>query len=104
MIEVNLRDIEASFRERYTNPKDEYLLPSYVLGYSAGLLPQTPNLAIPGHDEHVIIAAHNGRIAAEINKINKAALERSVGKKPKKETTPTVIFSLADDFSDSPGF
>lgn len=103
MIEVNLQDIRASFNERYTNPKDEYLWQPYLLGYTAGLLPQVPNLAIPGHDEHVIIAAHLGRISAEINKQNKAALERSVSKKTKKTAPPTVVFSLADNFTEDEG-
>lgn len=86
MIHVNISDINTKFKEVYVDPQEVYLFPSYYLGYLAGLMPETPNLAIPGQDAHMIVAAHNGRMAAEILKMNTLSCERAVtstGKKPK---------------------
>lgn len=87
MINVNLSDIKAKFKEVYSDPTDEYLFPSYHLGYLAGLMPKLPDLAIPGHDAHMIVAAHTGRVTAEILKINKAGCERSAGRKSSSQET-----------------
>lgn len=84
MIHVNLEDIKAKFEEVYTDPQEIYLWPSFHLGYLAGLMPSAPNMGIPGQDAHMIVAAHNGRLTAEILKINKLSCERATGKKSSK--------------------
>ena len=81
MIHINRADVKAKFEEIYTDTQDEYLWPSFYLGYTAGVLPESPDLAIPGNDVHIIVAAHNGRLSAEILKINKRSCERATGKK-----------------------
>ena len=95
MIHLNLVDIKAKFEEIYTDNQDEYLWPSFHLGYMAGVLPESPNLAIPGNDAHMIVAAHNGRLSAEILKINKMSCERATGKKPsaKNDTSMCSVSS-----------
>lgn len=93
MINVNLSDIKAKFEEVYSDPTDAYLFPSYHLGYLAGLMPKFPDLAIPGHDAHMIVAAHTGRITAEILKLNKARCERAIGKRD--NTQETSMYSIS---------
>ena len=95
MIHINRSDVLAKFEEIYTDNQDEYLWPSFYLGYMAGVLPESPNLAIPGNDAHMIVAAHNGRLSAEILKINKMSCERATGKKPstKNDTSMCSVSS-----------
>ena len=95
MIHINRSDVLAKFEEIYTDNQDEYLWPSFYLGYMAGVLPESPNLAIPGNDAHMIVAAHNGRLSAEILKINKMSCERATGKKPsaKQDTSMCSVSS-----------
>jgi hypothetical protein len=78
-IQYNIKDIRSGFEEVYKDPQEEYLWQSYLLGYSAELLPKTPNLGIPGQDPHVIVAAHLGRIRCEIDQINKGFLDSCYG-------------------------
>lgn len=96
MIHINRVDIKVKFDEIYTDDQDGYLWPSFYLGYMAGVLPESPNLAIPGNDAHMIVAAHNGRLSAEILKINKMSCERATGKKlSTKNNTSISIGSVS---------
>lgn len=73
---LNISEVEQKFKEIYKDPQDSYLLPSYLLGYSAGLLSKVPDITIPGQDAHMIVAAHLGRVLCEVEKENKKFLER----------------------------
>ena len=77
----DIADIKTKFEEIYTDRQEDYLWPSFHLGYIAGIMPASPNLGIPGNDAHMIVAAHNGRLSAEILKMNKLSCERAIGKK-----------------------
>lgn len=75
-INLNISDIETKFKEIYKDPQEYYLWPTYLLGYTAGLLPKIPDVAIPGQDAHMVVAAYLGRVNSEIEKENKRFMER----------------------------
>lgn len=77
-INLNISDIETKFKEIYKDPQESYLWPTFLLGYTAGLLPKPkiPDVAIPGQDAHMVVAAYLGRIQSEIEKENKRFIER----------------------------
>lgn len=75
-IHLNIADIETRFKEIYKDPQEYYLWPTYLLGYMAGLLPRIPEVAIPGQDAHMIVAAYLGRVTSEIERENKKFIER----------------------------
>jgi len=92
-ISLNISDIEARFNEIYKDPHEAYLWPSYLLGYSAGLLPKVPDLGIPGQDAHMIVAAHLGIVLCEIHKSNQKFMEGCHETEPKITSTRTPIWS-----------
>jgi len=75
-INLNIPDILSRFKEIYKDPQEDYLWPTYLLGYMAGLLPKIPDVSIPGQDAHMVVAAYLGRVNSEIEKENKKFMER----------------------------
>lgn len=92
-INLDIKEIEAKFNEIYRDSQEAYLWPSYLLGYSAGLLPKSPDLSIPMPDPHMIVAAHLGRVLCEIHKSNKRFMEGCHETEPQKSPVRTPIWS-----------